>query len=122
MCSAAKVDAVRALGADHVIDLTSPDFADGKHRCDVILDIGGSRRLSQLRRAVTPRGRLVIVGGETDGRWLGGADRQIRALVLSPFVGQELGTFVASVNAKSDRPPRARRGWQIALSERRRPS
>ena len=100
VCSAAKVDAVRALGADHVIDYTSADFADGKHRYDVILDVGGNRRLSQLRRALTPRGRLVIVGGETDGRWLGGADRQLRALVLSPFVGQKLGTFVASENAK----------------------
>jgi NADPH:quinone reductase-like Zn-dependent oxidoreductase len=100
VCSTAKVDAVRALGADHVIDYTIDDFADGTHRYDAILDIGGNRRLSHLRRALTPRGRLVIVGGETDGRWLGGADRQIRALVLSPFVGQKLGTFVASENAE----------------------
>jgi NADPH:quinone reductase-like Zn-dependent oxidoreductase len=100
VCSAAKVDAVRAIGADHVIDYTIDDFADGTHRYDVIVDTGGNRRLSDLRRALTPRGRLVIVGGETDGRWLGGADRQIRALVLSPFVGQKLGTFVASENAE----------------------
>jgi NADPH:quinone reductase-like Zn-dependent oxidoreductase len=100
VCTAAKVDAVRALGADHVIDYTRDDFADGTHRYDVILDIGGNRRLAHLRRALTPRGRLVIVGGETDGRWLGGSDRQIRALMLSPFVGQKLGTFVASENAE----------------------
>jgi NADPH:quinone reductase-like Zn-dependent oxidoreductase len=99
VCSAAKVDAVRAIGADHVVDYTRDDFADGKHRYDVILDIGGNRRLSHLRRALTPRGRLVIMGGETDGRWLGGVDRQIRALVLSPFVGQKLGTFISSENA-----------------------
>ena len=98
MCGSAKVDLVRALGADHVIDYTIDDFADGTHRYDVILDIGGNRRLSHLRRALTPRGRLVIVGGETDGRWLGGSDRQVRALALSPFVGQKLGTFVASEN------------------------
>src|SRR5215210_449557 len=98
--STAKIDAVRAIGADHTVDYTSDDFADGTHRYDVILDIGGNRRLSHLRRALTPRGRLVIVGGETDGRWLGGSDRQIRALVLSPFVGQKLGTFVASENAE----------------------
>ena len=66
----------------------------------MILDIGGNRRLFDLRRALTRRGRLVIVGGETDGRWLGGVDRQLRALVLSPFVSQKLGTFVASENAK----------------------
>jgi len=100
VCSAAKVDAVRALGADHVIDYSSDDFADGEHRYDVILDIGGNRRLAHLRRALTPRGRLVIVGGETDGRWLGGVDRQFRALLLSPFVGQKLGTFVASENTE----------------------
>jgi NADPH:quinone reductase-like Zn-dependent oxidoreductase len=99
VCSTAKVDLVRAIGADHVVDYTREDFADGKLRYDVILDIGGNRRLSHLRRALTAPGRLVIVGGETDGRWLGGSDRQIRALALSPFVGQKLGTFVASENA-----------------------
>ena len=100
MCSSPKVDGVRALGADHVFDDTGVDFADGEHRYDVILDIGGNRRLAHLRRALTPRGRLVIVGGETDGRWLGGIDRQLRALLLSPFVGHKLGTFVASENAE----------------------
>jgi NADPH:quinone reductase-like Zn-dependent oxidoreductase len=98
VCSTAKIDAVQAIGADHVIDYRIDDFADGTHSYDVILDIGGNRRLSSLRRALTPRGRLVIVGGETDGRWLGGSDRQIRALVLSPFVDHKLGTFVASEN------------------------
>ncbi len=100
VCSTTKVDAVRALGADHVVDYTREDLADGRHRYDVVLDIGGNRRLSHLRRALTPRGRLVIVGGETDGRWLGGVDRQLRAHLLSPFVSQKLGTFVASENAE----------------------
>jgi NADPH:quinone reductase-like Zn-dependent oxidoreductase len=100
VCSSAKADLVRALGADHVIDYTRDDFADGEHRYDAILDIGGNRRLSHLRRALTPRGRLVIVGGETDGRWLGGTDRQLRAHLLSPLVGQKLGTFIASENAE----------------------
>jgi NADPH:quinone reductase-like Zn-dependent oxidoreductase len=99
VCSTAKVDLVRALGADHVVDYTSADFADGEHRYDVILDIGGNRRLSDLRRALTPRGTLVIVGGETDGRLLGGSDRQIRAILLSLLVSQKLGTFIASENA-----------------------
>ena len=99
VCRTAKVDMVRALGADAVIDYTRADFADGGPRYDVILDIGGNARLSRLRSALTPRGRLVIVGGETDGRLLGGTSRQIRAQLLSPFVGQKLGTFVASENA-----------------------
>ncbi len=100
VCSTAKTDLVRSIGADHVIDYTRDDFADGSRRYDVILDIGGNRRLSHLRRALTPRGRLVIVGGENGGRWLGGTDRQLRALLLSPLVSQKLGTFIASENAE----------------------
>ena len=100
VCSTAKTDLVRSVRADHVIDYTREDFADGQRRYDVILDIGGNRRLSRLRRALTARGRLVIVGGETGGRWLGGTDRQLRAVLLSPLVSQKLGTFIASENAK----------------------
>jgi NADPH:quinone reductase-like Zn-dependent oxidoreductase len=98
VCSATKVDVVRSIGADHVIDYTSADFADSGERYDVILDIGGNASLSRLRRALTPKGTLVIAGGETDGRLLGGSDRQVRAMLLSPFVGQKLGTFVNSEN------------------------
>ena len=97
--STTKVDLVRSIGADHVIDYTRDDFAGGKQRYDIILDIGGNATLSRLRRALTPKGTLVITGGETDGRWLGGVDRQLRAMMLSPFIGQRLGTFVASVKS-----------------------
>jgi NADPH:quinone reductase-like Zn-dependent oxidoreductase len=100
VCSTAKVDLVRSIGADHVIDYTHEDFADGQRRYDVILDIGGNATLARLRRALTPRGTLVIAGGETDGRLLGGADRQLRAIALSPFVGQKLGTYISSENAE----------------------
>ncbi|MGH8868947.1 MAG: NAD(P)-dependent alcohol dehydrogenase [Actinomycetes bacterium] len=98
VCSTAKVDLVRSLGADHVIDYTSDDFAEGEPRYDVVLDIGGNSSLSRLRRVLTPTGTLVIAGGETGGRWLGGSDRQIRAMILSLFVRQKLGTFVCSEN------------------------
>src|SRR5215218_2155943 len=98
VCSTAKVEMVRSIGADHVIDYTQEDFAEGDKRYDLILDIGGNSTLSRLRRALASRGTLVIVGGETDERWLGGTDRQLRALTLSPFVGQKLGTFVSSEN------------------------
>ena len=100
VCSTAKVAMVRALGADHVIDYSEADFADGRHRYDAILDIGGNRSLSDLRRALAPDGRLVIVGGEEGGRWFGGIDRQLRAVLLSPLVSQKLGTFVSSENAE----------------------
>jgi NADPH:quinone reductase-like Zn-dependent oxidoreductase len=98
VCSTTKVEMVRSIGADHVIDYTREDFAEGDQRYDLILDIGGNSSLSRLRRALTFRGTLVIVGGEGGGRWLGGTDRQLRAMMLSPFVGQKLGTFINKEN------------------------
>lgn len=98
--STSKVEMVRSLGADHVVDYKTSDFADGGERFDAIIDIGGNATLSRLRSVLSPNGSLVITGGETDGRWLGGSDRQVRAQILSLFVGQKLGTFIASVNAE----------------------
>ncbi len=98
VCGTAKVDLVRAIGADHVVDYTQTDLVAGGTRYDVVVDIGGNRPLKQLRAILGAQGTLVIVGGETGGRWLGGTDRQIRALVLSRFVSQKLGTFISSEN------------------------
>jgi NADPH:quinone reductase-like Zn-dependent oxidoreductase len=100
VCSTTKVDLVRSLGADHVIDYTREDFAENGHYYDVILDTGGHSSLSRLRRALTPRGTLVIVGAETDGKWFGGFDRSIRAMLLSRFMSQQLVAFVNSENAE----------------------
>jgi NADPH:quinone reductase-like Zn-dependent oxidoreductase len=99
VCSTGKVDLVRSLGADHVIDYTADDVVDDGRRYDVVLDTGGHRSLRRLRRTLTPRGTLVIVGSETDGRWLGGFDRTIRAMLLSPFVGQKLAPLASTENA-----------------------
>ena len=98
VCSTAKVEMVRSIGADHVIDYTQEDFAEGQQRYDLILDIGGNSSLARLRRALAPEGTLAITGGEGGGRWLGGTDRQLRAMILSPFVGQRLGTFINKEN------------------------
>ncbi len=95
VCSAAKAEMVRELGATNVIDYAREDFADGRRTYDLVLDIGGNSPIRRLRRALAPRGTLVIVGGEEGGRLLGGIDRQLRALALSPFVGQRLTTFVS---------------------------
>jgi NADPH:quinone reductase-like Zn-dependent oxidoreductase len=92
--STAKLDLVRSLGADHVIDYTRDDFADGVHRYDLIVDIAGNPSLSRLRRALTPTGTAVLTGGEEGGNLTGGMDRQLRALVLSRFVGQRLTGFI----------------------------
>lgn len=99
VASTPKLDAVRALGADQVIDYTREDFLAGPRRYDAIIDVAGNRCLRDLRRALTPRGTLIITGGETNGRWLGGADRQLRAQMLSPFTSRTLGTFIASEHA-----------------------
>ncbi|MFF3447017.1 NAD(P)-dependent alcohol dehydrogenase [Streptomyces sp. NPDC002667] len=99
VASTHKLDAVQALGADRVIDYTREDFLAGPRRYDAVIDIAGNRGLRDLRRALTPRGRLVITGGETNGPWLGGTDRQLRAQMMSPFTSRHLGTFIASEHA-----------------------
>ena len=101
VCSTGKLDLVRSLGADHVVDYTREDFADGVHHYDLVLDIGGNTPLSRLRRALTRTGTLVIVGGEEGGRWTGGFGRSLRAPLLSPFVSQRL-TMLASKERASD--------------------
>jgi NADPH:quinone reductase-like Zn-dependent oxidoreductase len=101
VCSTPKLDLVRSLGADHLIDYTQQDFADGAATYDLILDIGGNSPLSRLRGALTPSGTLVIVGGEEGGKWTGGFGRSLRAPLLSPFVGQRL-TMLASKERASD--------------------
>jgi NADPH:quinone reductase-like Zn-dependent oxidoreductase len=96
----AKIDLVRSLGADSVIDYTKSELAADGRRYDLILDMGGNRSLSELRAALTPNGTLVLVGGEGGGRWIGGAmGRSVRALVLSPFVSHNLRMVVASAKA-----------------------
>jgi NADPH:quinone reductase-like Zn-dependent oxidoreductase len=89
VCSAPKMDLVRSLGASHVLDYAQDDFADGTRRYDLIVDIAGNPSLSRLRRALTPTGTAVIVGGEDSGNWTG-MGRQLRALARSPFLRQRL--------------------------------
>ncbi|WP_284746448.1 NAD(P)-dependent alcohol dehydrogenase [Amycolatopsis sp. RTGN1] len=95
VCSTAKTDLVRTLGAEHVVDYTREDFAG--RRYDLIVDTAGLRSLSTLRRSLTPRGTLVIVGGENGRRWLGGIQRVFRAALLNPFVRQRLCGLVSRV-------------------------
>jgi NADPH:quinone reductase-like Zn-dependent oxidoreductase len=90
VASTSQVELVRSVGVDEVIDYTRQDVTDGTRQWDVIIDTGGRRPLSRLRRALTPTGTLVIVGGEGGGRWMGGFLRNLRAPVLSRFVGQRL--------------------------------
>jgi len=97
VCSTANLDMVRSIGADQVIDYTREDFFQTGRRYDVMLDLVGSRSLSDCRRALTRRGTYVVVGVKDMGRWLG-LGRQVKALLLSPFVGQRLRVFVVRHN------------------------
>lgn len=94
VCSAAKRDHVTALGARHVLDYEEDDWADGARRYDLVLDIAGNPPLDRLRRALTPRGTAVFVGGEQSGS-ITGMGRQLRGALLSPFVGQRLVVLLA---------------------------
>lgn len=98
VCSTSKMDLVRSLGADHAIDYSRDDFADGSRHYDLILDFAGNPALSRLRRALTPRGTAVVGGGEHGGN-VTGMGRQLRALALSPFVHQRLTMFAARQRA-----------------------
>lgn len=96
VCSTSKVDLVRSIGADEVIDYTTEDVTDGARRWDLIVDTAGRRPLSQLRRALTPNGTLVIVGGDGGGHWTGGFFRGVlRGPLLSLVVHQRLIGFTA---------------------------
>ncbi len=98
VCSPAKLDFVRGIGADHVVDYTTSELTDGDVRYDLVIDIAGNRPVKVLRRLLTPKGTLVFVGGEGGGQLTGGMGRQLRSIALSPFVGQRLGTpWVAKV-------------------------
>ena len=100
VASASKADLVRSLGADHVIDYAREDFADGSHNYDLILDIAGNPTLRRLRRALTPHGTAVILGGEQGGRITGGFGRTLRAPLLSRFVSQRLTMVTANENGR----------------------
>jgi len=94
VCSTRNVDMVRSIGADHVVDYTQEDFAQTGERYDLMLDMVANRSLSDCRRALSPKGTLVLVGGR-GGPWLMGMGRTIRALVWSPFVSQSMRFFVS---------------------------
>jgi NADPH:quinone reductase-like Zn-dependent oxidoreductase len=94
--STKNVDLVRSIGADHVIDYTKVDFTRTGQRYDFILDNVANRSLSDLRRALTPKGTLVPNGGGFEHRWFASGGRLIGAKVSFAFVSQSLQTFIAS--------------------------
>ena len=101
VCSTGKMDLVRSIGADRVIDYTQEDFTSGGQRYDMILDMAGNRSLAACRRALEPKGVYVSSTAEPDRLWVGSIPRLFKAILLSPFVSQKM-TFLAAKQARSD--------------------
>jgi NADPH:quinone reductase-like Zn-dependent oxidoreductase len=102
VCSTSNVEMVRSIGADHVIDYTQEDFTQGRQRYDLVFELAGSRSPSEIRRVLTSKGTLVLIGhGESEGRWIGPFGRLIRALVLSRFISQRIVSYTAKPNYSS---------------------
>jgi NADPH:quinone reductase-like Zn-dependent oxidoreductase len=125
LASGSKADLVTALGAQHVIDYTRDDFADGSHRYDAVVDTGGMTSVSRLRRALQPNGTLVIVGGESGSTWSPGLGRQLKAAAMSPVVSQKLKSVLnkehytglerlAKLAASGDLTPCIERSYSLA--------
>jgi NADPH:quinone reductase-like Zn-dependent oxidoreductase len=100
VCSTRNLELVRSLGADQVVDYTREDVVGSGRSYDVAFQLAGTGSPSELRRALTPRGILVQSSGESDGRWVGPLGRVVKAALLSPFVGQRLGTFEAKASGE----------------------
>jgi NADPH:quinone reductase-like Zn-dependent oxidoreductase len=96
VCSARNVELVRSIGADDVVDYTVNDFSRTEQLYDLILDTVGNRSFKDLRRALSPNGTLVIVGGG-GGRLLGPITQMVRALVLARFVRQHVKPMMAQI-------------------------
>src|SRR5262249_6754129 len=100
VCSTGKVDMVRSIGADRIIDYTREDFADGEQRYDLIFDCAGNRSLSALRRLLNPKGICIAVGATAQGRWIGPLARLLKTLVVSWFVSEKLVLFLANIRSE----------------------
>ncbi len=101
VCGTRNIDMVRAIGADHVIDYTHEDFTRGAVRYDLIIDNVGTHSISDYRRVLTPEGILVMVGGPSEGSWIGPLSGSLKAMIVAPFVRQKLIFMLAEINKET---------------------
>jgi NADPH:quinone reductase-like Zn-dependent oxidoreductase len=100
VCSTRNVELVRSIGADAVIDYLRENPLQPAGHYDVVLQVAGTQSPSESRRALTPKGRLVAISGDSPGRWIGPLGRMVKAAALSPFVSQKLASFLVKPNSK----------------------
>jgi NADPH:quinone reductase-like Zn-dependent oxidoreductase len=102
VCSGRNAEMVRSIGADNVIDYTKEDFTKSGQRYDLIIDNVGNRSLSECRRVLNSKGKIILIGGGgvNDSRWTGPLMGVIKMLVLKPFVTQEMSMMLAEMNRK----------------------
>src|SRR5437016_8981635 len=100
VCSTRNVELVRSLGADHVIDYTKEDFAKGTEKYDVILDNVANHSLSENRKLLPSNGKYVMIGGGSANQqgWIGSLGKPLKALIMKPFVSQQMGMMMAEMN------------------------
>ena len=99
VCSTRNVELVRSLGADHVIDYTKEDFTTAAQRYDLIIDNVSNRSLSECRRALTPKGKYLMIGGP-NGTWIKPMDRALKAAFISRFVSQKMTMMLTNPTAE----------------------
>jgi len=96
VCSGRNEAMVRSLGADHVINYKQQDYTELGQKYDLIIDMVGNHGLSANRKVMTPEGKLIMVGG-AKGNWIAPLKGPLKAMMYSPFVGQEFVMFIAQM-------------------------